>query len=82
MICFGKAGKYRDTVSVEPGSKPFCGSVSVSTENFWVSSVQKILFAYTNDTLDMSTETNTGLILVSKDTFVGMGNSLGIAYVF
>ena len=38
-----KVGKYRDTVSVEPGSKPFCGSVS--TDNFWVSSVQKILFA-------------------------------------
>ena len=43
-----KAGKDRDTVSVEPGPKQFCGSVS--TENFWVSSVQKILFAYTDDT--------------------------------
>ena len=30
----GKAGKYRDTVSVEPGSKQFFGSVSVSESHF------------------------------------------------
>ena len=36
-----KAGKDRDTVSVEPGPKQFCGSVS--TENFWVSSVLRAL---------------------------------------
>ena len=26
---------YRDTVSVEPGSRPFCGSISVSKDTFW-----------------------------------------------
>ena len=31
----GKAGRYRDTVSVEPGSKPFYGSVSVSETHFF-----------------------------------------------
>ena len=65
----GKAGNYRDTVavSVEPGSKPFCGSVSVSTENFWASSLQKILFAHTNDTLDVSTS-HIETVLVSPKT--------------
>ena len=46
-----------------------------------MSSVQKILFAYTNDTLDVSTETNTGSISVMKDTFVGIGNSLACNHV-
>ena len=41
-----------------------------------MSGVQKILFAYTNNTLDVSTETDTGSLSVSKDTFVGIGNSL------
>ena len=55
MCLRSKVGKYRDRVSVEPGSQPFCDSVSVSIENVWVSSLQKILFANTNDTLDVST---------------------------
>ena len=31
---FTKAGKYRDTVSVEPGSRSFFGSISVSKGTF------------------------------------------------
>ena len=42
-------------VSVEPGSKPFCDSVSVSTENFLALILQQILFTYTSDTLDVTT---------------------------
>ena len=44
-----KAVLYRDTVSVEPGSRTFFGSGSVSTENFRVSMVQKTLFVYTRE---------------------------------
>ena len=49
-----KVGKYRDTVSVEPGSKPFCGSVSVSTDNFLGVECTKDTFCFTNDTLGVS----------------------------
>ena len=40
---FGKVEKYRDTVSVEPGSMPFLARSLSRQANFWVSSVQKIL---------------------------------------
>ena len=77
----GKVGKYLDTVPwVKPGSKQFCGSVSVSTENFWVSSEQKILFAFTNDTFDVSTSLDTVLVSDSKDTLLGVGKNLECLY--
>ena len=60
---------YRDTVSVEPGSRPFLGSVSVSKDTFMSVVGGKDTFSYTNDTFDVS-------VSVSKDTFMGIEHNL------
>ena len=66
---------YRDTVSVEPGSRPFLDSVSVSKDTFMGVAGGKDTFSYTDDTFDVSTDLETGSLSVSKDKFMGIESS-------
>ena len=70
---------YRDTVSVEPGSRPFFGSGSVSKDTFMGVVGGKDTFSYTNDTFDVSTDLETGSVSVSKDTFMGIEHNLAFS---
>ena len=73
----GKVVLYRDTVSVEPGSRPFFGSGSVSKDTFMAVAGGKDTFSYTDDTFDVSTDLETGSLSVSKDKFMGIEHNLG-----
>ena len=72
---------YRDTVSVavEPVSRPFLDSVSVSKDTFMVVGrcrVEKIHFAYANNTFCVSTGLETVSESVSKDTLMYVDHNL------
>ena len=71
-----KVGKYRDTVSVDPGSRPFCGSVSVSTSQFWGIASRNDSFLYNSDTLDVSFEIETKSVSMSPTHIFCIGNNL------
>ena len=64
-----KIGKYRDTVSVEPGSKPFLARYRSRRANFYVSWELKILFPYTKDTLNVSDESRYCIGVGVADTY-------------
>ena len=73
---------YRDTVSVEPGSRPLLDSILVMKDTFTgagcqsVSRVEKIHFADTIDTFSVSTGFETVWELVSKDTLMCLEQNL------
>ena len=71
-----KVGKCRDTVSVEPGSRPFLGSVSVSETHFFGVAGKKDTFSYTNDTLRVSKRLETVSVSESSTQILCIGNNL------
>ena len=71
-----KVGKNRDTVSMEPGSRPFCGSRSVSTDTFLGVAGRKDTFSYTSDTLCVSSDTETVSLSMSPSQNFCVGNNL------
>ena len=71
-----KVGKNRDTVSIEPGSRPFCGSRSVSTDTLLGVAGRKDTFSYTSDTLRVSSDTETVSVSVSPSQNFCVGNNL------
>ena len=70
---------YRDTVSVEPVSRPFLLIIGLERHIYGcrsVSRVEKIHFAYTNDTFCVSMGLETISESVSKDTLMCVEHNL------
>ena len=76
---------YRDTVSVEPGSRLFFWlGLGLERHIYWcrsVSRVEKKHFAYTNDTFCVSMGLETVSESVSKDTLMCVEHNLADMYV-
>ena len=68
---------YRDTVPVEPGSRPFFGPGSVSKDTFTGVVGGKDTFSYTNHTSHVLTNLETGSLSVSNDTFMSIEHIIG-----
>ena len=80
LLCNVKVELYRDTVSVEPVSRPFfrlgIGLERHIYECRSVSREEKMHFAYTNYSLCVSMGHQTVSELVSKDTLMCVENNL------